>query len=103
MNNLKKFVIMLILVILALIIIGFLMRLLGTNNFIDLIFVSNLIIYVYFMISNGIKKEDFNWHNIKNGELQNGGVALIWFIIFSVVWGILLYIRINEVSMIIKI
>lgn len=94
---------MLILIILALIFIGFLMRLLGTNNFIDLIFASNLIIYVYFMISNGIKKEDFNWHNIKNGELQNGAIALILFMIFSVVWGILIYIRINEVSMIIKI
>ena len=103
MNNLKKIVIMLILIILALIFIGFLMRLLGTNNFIDLIFASNLIIYVYFMISNGIKKEDFNWHNIKNGELQNGAIALILFMIFSVVWGILIYIRINEVSMIIKI
>ena len=103
MNNLKKIVIMLILIILALIFIGFLMRLLGTNNFIDLIFVSNLIIYVYFMISNGIKKEDFNWHNIKNGELQNGAIALILFMIFSVVWGILIYIRINEVNMIIKI
>lgn len=98
MNNLQKFVIMLILTILLIIVIGLLIRLLGTNNFIDLIFALNLIICVYFMISNGVKKEDFNWHKIKNGDFENGGVALIWFMIFSVVWGILLYIRINEVS-----
>lgn len=34
----------------------------------------------------------------RKGNIENGGVALVWLIIFGLFWGILLYIRINKGS-----
>ena len=98
MNSLKTFITMLAFTIFIIAVIGLLMKTLGTNNFINLIFALNLIICMYFMLKNGIKKDDFKWLKIKKGYIQYGGVALVWFFIFGIAWVILLYIRINKVS-----
>ena len=104
MNSFKKFIFALVLMSCIILLMKISIDFLGSNNFFDILCILILTYFGYCIFKNGINKSDIKLINILSIDpSKNGGVALIWFMIFSVIWGILLYIRINEVSMIIKI
>lgn len=88
MSSLKKFVIIFAFTTLPILLFVFLIKIFGKNIIFILIFVT----HGYFIIKNGIKKDDFELKKIFNGNIECGGVALIWLLIASLIWIILINI-----------
>lgn len=73
-----------------------LFKLFGINRVFDIFCIILISINVFFVLKNGVKKDDFKWQKIKDMEIvKYGGVALFYLICWIFVWVTMIYIR-NE-------
>lgn len=90
-SNLLKFIKTLITVLLILFVfVGlfkFISYIFNEQWGIHAIFIFSIVINVFYVFKNGIRKCDFSWDKIKEGDITNyGGVAFFWLIVMLCLW-----------------
>lgn len=59
------------------------------KSWINILFIFPIVYNGYYIVKNGINKDDFKFCKIKNENVEtNGGVALIWFLFSLLIWTI---------------
>ena len=92
----KLFFTLVIAIIFGLVLNGFLRVLkyfFGEIYYIDAIYAMCICVSLFFIAKNGIKKSDLTSDNIKHMEIKYGSVALLYAVIESILWILLVYLR----------